>query len=74
MADTVLTVEQLCTERKIAVRQLAELSGLDETRVLSIVMGRWAPSPQERDAIATVFGMTRDDIAWGHKTPIHGPA
>jgi hypothetical protein len=79
MADTVLSVEQLCTERKIDVRQLADLSGLDEQRVLAIVMGRWTPSPQERDAIAAVFGLTRDDIAWGHKTPIqhiygHGPA
>ena len=23
-----------------------------------------------RDAIAAVFGLTRDEIAWGHKTPI----
>ena len=79
MADTVLSVEQLCTERKIDVLRLAELSCLDEQRVLAIAMGRWTPSPQERDAIAAVFDLTRDDIAWGHKTPIqhiygHGPA
>ena len=33
---------------------------------------------QQRDAIAAVFGLTRDQIMWGHKTPIqhiygHGP-
>ena len=37
------------------------------------------PSPDERDRIAAVFGLTRDQIAWGHKTPIQhiygsGPA
>jgi hypothetical protein len=72
------SVDQLCVERGIDARRLAELSGLDEQRVLAIVLGRWTPSPQERDAIAAVFGLTRDQIAWGHKTPIqhlygHGP-
>jgi transcriptional regulator with XRE-family HTH domain len=71
-------VDQLCVERGIDVRQLAEKSGVDEQRVLAIVLGRWTPSPQERDRIAAVFGLTRDQVAWGHKTPIqhiygHGP-
>lgn len=71
-------VDQLCVEHGIDARQLAEKSGLDEGRVVAIVLGRWTPSPQERDAIAAVFGITRDQIAWGHKTPIqhiygHGP-
>jgi transcriptional regulator with XRE-family HTH domain len=73
------TVDQLCIDRGIDARQLAERSGVDEQRVLAIVLGRWTPSPQERDAIAKVFGLTRDQIAWGHKTPIQhiygsGPA
>jgi hypothetical protein len=71
-------VDELCREQQIDVRQLAEKSGLDEQRVMAIVLGRWTPSPQERDSIASVFGVSRDDIAWGHKTPIqhiygHGP-
>jgi hypothetical protein len=79
MADSAKTVDQLCAEHRIDARQLAERSGLDEQRVLAIVLGRWTPSPQERDAIAAVFGLTRDQITWGHKTPIqhiygHGPA
>ena len=50
----------------------------EKRRVQAIVLGRWTPSPQERDAIATAFGLTRDQIAWGHRTPIqhiygHGP-
>jgi hypothetical protein len=71
-------VDELCVEHKIDVRKLAELAGLDEQRVLAIVLGRWTPSPDERDKVAAAFGLTRDQIAWGHKTPIqhiygHGP-
>jgi hypothetical protein len=73
------SVSDLCQEHRIDVKQLAERSGLDEQRVLAIVLGRWTPSPAERDRIAAVFGTTREQITWGHKTPIqhiygHGPA
>lgn len=79
MADTPRSVDQLCAQRGIDARQLAEQAGLDEQRVLAIVLGRWTPSPSERDKIAAVFGLKRDDITWGHKTPIQhlygqGPA
>ncbi len=72
-------VDELCRQHEMDYRQLAEKAGLDETRVLAIVLGRWTPSPQERDKVAAVFGLTRDQISWGHKTPIqhiygHGPA
>jgi cyanate lyase len=61
------------------VKQLAEKSGLDEPRIRAIVLGRWTPTPHERDQVAAAFGLSRDQIAWGHKTPIqhiygHGPA
>jgi transcriptional regulator with XRE-family HTH domain len=70
MAEISRNVDQLCVEHKLTVQQLAERAGLDELRVLAIVLGRWTPSQQERDAIAGVFGLTREQIAWGHKTPI----
>jgi hypothetical protein len=74
-----LTVEDLCVQHQINIKQLAERASLDEQRVLAIVLGRWTPSPEERDKVAAVFGLTRDKIAWGHKTPIQhiygsGPA
>ena len=77
--DVSKTVEELCRERGLDVKQLAEKAGLDEPRVLAIVLGRWTPSPAERDKVAAAFGLTRDQITWGHKTPIqhiygHGPA
>jgi transcriptional regulator with XRE-family HTH domain len=64
------SVDDLCLEHKIDYRQLAERAGLDEQRVLAIVLGRWTPSPAERDRVAAVFGVPREQIAWGHKTPI----
>jgi transcriptional regulator with XRE-family HTH domain len=77
--ESLKSVSDLCVEQRIDAKQLAERSGLDEQRVLAIVLGRWTPSPAERDRIAAVFGLTRDQITWGHKTPIqhiygHGPA
>jgi transcriptional regulator with XRE-family HTH domain len=73
------SVQQLCEEQRIDYKELAERSGVDEQRVLAIILGRWTPSPTERDKVATVLGTTRDKIAWGHKTPIQhlygsGPA
>jgi transcriptional regulator with XRE-family HTH domain len=77
--DNPRSLDQLCTERGLDAKQLAELSGLDEPRALAILLGRWTPSPDERDSIAAVFGLTREQIIWGHKTPIQhlygqGPA
>jgi transcriptional regulator with XRE-family HTH domain len=70
MSELPRNVDLLCIEHKLTVQQLAERSGLDELRVMAIVLGRWTPSPEERDAIANVFGLTREQIAWGHRTPI----
>jgi hypothetical protein len=72
------SVDELCRVQQIDYKQLAERAGLDEQRVLAIVLGRWTPSPTERDRVAGVFGLTREQISWGHKTPIqhiygHGP-
>jgi plasmid maintenance system antidote protein VapI len=77
--DALKSVDQLCREQGLDVHTLAEKSGVDEQRVLAIVLGRWTPTPEERDKIAAVFGLRRDQISWGHKTPIqhiygHGPA
>ena len=72
------SVADLCHEHQLDVPGLAAQSGLDEGRVLAIMLGRWTPSPAERHSIADVFGVAVDEIRWGHKTPIqhlygHGP-
>ena len=51
------TVADLCREQSITVAELAERSGLDEGRVTAIALGRWTPSPAERQKIAAVFGV-----------------
>lgn len=72
------SIAQLLQEHGLAVEELVERSGLDESRVAAIVLGRWTPSPAERQSIAGAFGLAPDQISWGHKTPIqhlygHGP-
>jgi transcriptional regulator with XRE-family HTH domain len=71
-------IDELCRKQNLTVAALAERSGLDEQRVLAIYMGRWTPSPGERQKVAAALGVEIADIAWGHKTPIqhiygHGP-
>ena len=68
--ETTKSVHQLCEEQGLNYKQLAERSGIDEQRVLAILLGRWTPSPTERDSVAAALGTTRDQITWGHKTPI----
>lgn len=79
MSDATKTVEQLCLDQGVTAEQLAARAGLDPGRVAAIILGRWTPSPEERDAVAGTFGLTRDRIVWGHKTPVQhiygqGPA
>jgi len=64
------SVGDLCQQRKLTIPELSQASGLDEQRVTAIVLGRWTPSPAERQRIATVFELTIEEISWGHKTPI----
>jgi transcriptional regulator with XRE-family HTH domain len=70
MAAPTQSVDELCRQHDISFDQLVERSGLERTRVMAIYLGRWTPSPAERDKIAAVFGVTRDEITWGHKSPI----
>ena len=73
-----LGVADWCVEKEIKIEELTAQSGLPPDRIAAIVMGRWTPSPQERQKIAAVLGVAIEQIAWGHKTPIqhiygHGP-
>ncbi len=73
------SVAELCVQQGIDHHELARRANLDEGRALAIVLGRWTPTPEERNRVAAVFGLTRQQITWGHTTPIqhiygHGPA
>ncbi|HLJ10595.1 MAG TPA: helix-turn-helix transcriptional regulator, partial [Planctomycetaceae bacterium] len=66
----IASVSDLCEQQNVTMAELVRRSGLDEARVAAIIMGRWTPSPAERQKIAAVFNLTVDQIAWGHKTPV----
>jgi transcriptional regulator with XRE-family HTH domain len=75
MADS---VAELCAQQKIDLAGLVKRSGLEESRVAAILLGRWTPSPAERQQIAAALNVPVESISWGHKTPIqhlygHGP-
>ena len=65
-----LNVADHCREQDILFDQFVERTGLDENRVMAILLGRWTPSPSEREKVATALDVSKDDISWGHKTPI----
>lgn len=72
------SVLELCQQQNLTLAQLVERTGLDEDRVVAILLGRWTPSPAERQRVAVALGVTIQDITWGHKTPVqhlygHGP-
>lgn len=60
------TVEHLLDELEINLDDLAERSGLTIERTIAIADGRWTPSPQEREKLATALGVQVADISWGH--------
>jgi transcriptional regulator with XRE-family HTH domain len=74
----IASVADLCEQQKITAADLARRTGLDDSRLAAIILGRWTPSPAERQKIAAAFKLSPDAIAWGHKTPVqhlygHGP-
>ena len=69
MANT-KSVAELCVEQQTTAEQLSQKSGVELGRVNAILLGRWTPSPQDRERIASALGVPKDDITWGHKTPI----
>ena len=60
------TVEHLFEETGWVVEEVAERAGLSVERVAAIAEGRWTPSPEERERIASAFGVPVANISWGH--------
>ena len=60
------TLDYLIEQTHLTPAAIAEASGLDVKRVETIIEGRWTPSAEERTAIAAVFGLPVDQIAFGH--------
>jgi transcriptional regulator with XRE-family HTH domain len=60
------TVERLLEARRLSIEELAALSNLSADRVAAIADGRWTPSPEERQALASALGVSVEEISWGH--------
>lgn len=73
-----ISVNELCKRRDVSLLELADRTHMDLKRLQAIFLGRWTPSPKERQTIADALDTSVEEIAWGHETPIqhiygHGP-
>lgn len=60
------TVEHLFELTGLAIEDIAEAAGLPVERVAAIAEGRWTPSPEDRARIAAAFGVSVEEVSWGH--------
>ena len=60
------TVDCLLEDAKWAVEDLAEQANLTPERTEAIALGRWTPSPAERQEIAAAFNISVEEVSWGH--------
>jgi hypothetical protein len=72
------TAAEWMAERGLTLAALVEASALDARVVEAIVQGRYTPSPEQRRRLADALGVSSEQVAWGHLTPIahvygHGP-
>ena len=65
------SIETHCKQKGVSLAELADRSGLDLPKTRAIFLGRWTPSPTERQKIAAALDTQIDDIVWGHNMPIH---
>jgi len=60
------TVEHLFELTGMAIEDVAEKAALPVERVAAIAEGRWTPSPDDRTRIAAAFGVSVEEVSWGH--------
>ena len=60
------TVDILFEKSGLMIEDVAERANLPVERVEAIIVGRWTPSPIDRQRIAAAFGVSPEDVSWGH--------
>ena len=60
------TIDILFDESQLTIEDIAERDRLTPERVEAIAVGRWTPSPAEREKIAAAFGVSVEEVSWGH--------
>ena len=68
--NEVRSVSQWMAQRGIGVSDLVAASQLDQRVVEAIVQGRYTPSPEHAQRLATALGVAAEQIAWGHVVPV----
>lgn len=63
---SVKTVDVLFEETGLTVEDIAEATHLSAERIEAIALGRWLPSPSERNKVAEALHVSISDISWGH--------
>ena len=63
-------ITQYMEEAGINLDELVARSGLEPKIVTAIVTGNYTPSPSQRQRLADVFGVPKEEIAWGHTVPV----
>jgi len=69
---------QWMDERGLSLAEVIAASKLESRVVEAILHGRYTPSPDQRQNLAAALGVSIEQIAWGHATPVeamygHGP-
>jgi transcriptional regulator with XRE-family HTH domain len=70
--------QQWMSDRGLSLAEVVAASNLEPRVVEAILHGRYTPSPEQRQGLAAALGVTIEQIAWGHSTPVeamygHGP-
>lgn len=60
------TIDLLFEETGLSVEEVGLRANMSAERIEAIAVGRWTPSPDERQRLAAAFGVTIEDISWGH--------
>jgi transcriptional regulator with XRE-family HTH domain len=60
------TIDYLFETTDVSLEEIAQRAGLPVERVAAIAEGRWTPSPDERERLASAFGLPVTEISWGH--------
>jgi hypothetical protein len=77
-AQEIKPVSQWMMERGIDLAALVAASRIDTRVAEAIVAGRYTPSPDQRQRLASALAVKSEEIAWGHVNPVehmygHGP-
>ncbi len=60
------TLEYLFEQKQLTIEDVAEQASMLAERVEAIILGRWTPSPQERQKVAAALDIPVEEITWGH--------